>query len=149
MRETLTFHINAPVDAVFDFCADFKTLTPILSPGTEITEMSPGPIGVGTSFRYVNDRHGIVGQSEVVQYSPPHTFVVETRANGLGPFRTVTVVDPAEGGGSTVHHYSNAKPFIPARWLRPFAWMFAPLLRKPVARINARYVEFARQTLEA
>ena len=147
MRE-MTFRVNAPTDKVFDFCADFEATTPVLSPGTKITEVSPGPIGVGTVVRYVNDRFGLVGQTVVVEFSRPHTLVVETVANGYGPYTTTTVVEAAENGGSTVHIYSNAKTFIPTRWMRPFAWILAPLLRKPIARAHARFVELARKTLE-
>jgi hypothetical protein len=148
MRETMAFTVNAPVDRVFDFVADFEAATPVLSPGTRITGRSPGPVGLGTVFHYANDRFGIVGRTEVVQFAPPHTIGVTTTANDLGPFTNVTVVEAADAGGSTVRIYSNAKPFIPTRWLRPFAWMFGPLLRRPLANVNARYAEFARQTLE-
>ena len=147
LRE-VTLHIDAPADKVFDFCADFWATSPVLSPGTKITEVSPGPVGVGTVFRYANDRLGLVGRTEVVQYSRPHRLVVETVANEYGPYRTVTVVEAAEDGGSTVHVFSNAKEFIPSRWMLPFAWMLAPMLRKPIARAHARFEELARATLE-
>jgi Polyketide cyclase / dehydrase and lipid transport len=149
MRETFAFHLNAPVDEVFDLCADFKTLTPILSPGTEIAEVTPGPVGVGTAFSYVDRRSGIVGRSEVLEYSPPHTFRVVTVANGFRPHTTVTVVEAADGGGSTVRVYSDGKPYAPSRWLRPFSWIAAPLLRRALAKANDRFVKFARETLEA
>jgi hypothetical protein len=103
---------------------------------------------VGTVIRYAHERFGFVGRTEVVEYSRPHTLVVETVVNGRGPFRTVTVVEAAEDGGSTVRSSSNAKPFIFTCWMRPFAWMFAPLLRKSEAKANARFVELARKTLE-
>ena len=148
MRETMSFTVNAPVDRVFDFVADFEAATPVLSPGTKITDVSPGPIGLGSVFHYTNDRFGIAGRTEVVQFAPPHTMGVTTTANDLGPFTTMTIVEAAEGGGSMVRMYSNARPFIPTKWMRPFAWMFGPLLRKPVAKANARYVELARRTLE-
>jgi hypothetical protein len=145
----LSFHINAPVDRVFDFCADFEATAHAVSPRTRITEVSPGPLGVGTVVRYANDRFGFVGRTEVVEYSPPHTLVVEAVVDGRGPFRTITVVEAAEEGGSTVHFCSNTKPFIYARWMRPFAWVFAPYLRRVEAKANARFEEAARRALEA
>ena len=72
VRNTLTVHINAPADRVFDFCADFATHAPVMSPGIEVTEVSPGPIGVGTEFRYVHPA-GLKGRSEIVEYAPPHS----------------------------------------------------------------------------
>jgi polyketide cyclase/dehydrase/lipid transport protein len=149
MRETMAFHVNAPVDRVFDFCADFEATAPVLSRQTRITEMSPLPVGVGTVIHYVNDRFGLVSRAEVVAYSPPHTFTVVTETNGHGPFTSQTVVESAEGGGSTVRVYNDGKPFALSTWMRPFIWMFAPVVRKAMAKATDRYVEFARKTLEA
>jgi len=148
MRETMRFHVNAPVDRVFDLVADFEATFPVISRRTRITDVSPGPVGLGTVVHYVNDRFGIVGQTEVVQYAPPHTLGLLTVANGGRPFTTVTVIEAAEAGGSTVRIYSNGKPYMLSRWLQPFTWMFAPIVRKVTAKANDRYVRFARERLE-
>jgi hypothetical protein len=149
MRETMAFHVNAPVDRVFDFCADFEATAPVLQQRLRVTEISPMPVGMGTVIHYVNDRFGIVGRAEVVEFSPPRTLTVLTVANRRGPFTTKTIVEPAEGGGSTVRVYSDGRPFALSIWMRPFVWMFAPVVRKATAKATERYEQFARKTLEA
>ena len=148
MRNTMTFHVNAPADRVFDFCTDFGATAPVLSRSTKVTEISPGPVGLGTVIHYVDERFGIVTRAEVVEYAPPRILTVVTVANGRGPFTTRTVVEPAEGGGSTVRVYNDGKPFALSIWMRPFTWMFGPAIRKAMAKATDRYVAFARKTLE-
>ena len=147
MRNTMTFQIDAPVDRVFDFCADFSTTVPVISPGSEVTQASSGPLGVGSVFLFAHPT-GLKGRAEVVQYSPPHTLKVATDW-GNGPFTTVTLVGVAEGGGSLVRVYNDAKPMTRFRWMQPIAWVFAPFARGIEAKANDRYVEYARKTLEA
>jgi hypothetical protein len=147
MRETMVFTVNAPVDRVFDFCADFEATTPVLSPETEVTQVPSGEVGVGAVFRFVHHPTRMVGRSEIVEYAPPHTLRVVTDW-GRGPFTTLTTVQAAEGGGSLVRVYNDAKPITIWRWMQPFSWVFRPFLRGVVAKANARYVEFARQRLE-
>ena len=148
MRITMSFHINAPPDRVFDFCADFEATAPVLSRWTKITEMSPRPVGLGTVIHYADERFGIFSRAEVVEYSPPRILTVVTVSNGRGPFTARTVVEPAEGGGSTVRVYNDGKPFALSIWMRPFTWMFRPAIRKAMAKATDRYVAFARKTLE-
>jgi hypothetical protein len=144
----MAFQVNASVDRVFDFCADFEATAPVLSRRTKVTEISPVPVGVGTVIHYVNERFGLISRAEVVEFSPPHTFTVLTVTNGRGPFTSRTIVEPAEGGGSTVRVYNDGKPFALSIWMRPFIWMFTPAIRKVMAKATDRYVEFARKTLE-
>ena len=148
MRNTMTFQVNAPPVRVFDFCADFEATAPVLSRSTKITEMSPGPVGLGTVIHYVDERFGIVSRAEVVEYFPPRILTVVTVSNGRGPFTTRTVVEPADEGGSTVRVYSDGQPFALSIWMRPFTWMFGPAIRKAMTKATDRYVAFARRTLE-
>jgi hypothetical protein len=87
--------INRPVGQVFAFVSDFEN-DPPWTAAAEMRRTSPGPLGIGTTFR---QRDRILGRPlelsmEVVGYQPNHQIAVRatSRLLSLGGARTVEPV---------------------------------------------------------
>jgi hypothetical protein len=76
--------INRPVDQVFSFVSDLEN-DPPWTAVAEMRRTSPGPLGVGTTFR---QRDRILGRRldlslEVVGYEPNHRITLKTTSDLL------------------------------------------------------------------
>jgi uncharacterized membrane protein len=82
--------INRPIEEVFAFAANIENNAQWQSGVLEAQVTSEGPIGVGTTYRYVTQLLGrrIEADGEVTEYEPNRTYSFESTS---GPF-------PIEGG---------------------------------------------------
>jgi carbon monoxide dehydrogenase subunit G len=80
-----TVIIRRPVEEVFSFLADFENVPRWNYAIVETTKVSPGPVGVGTTYRQIRSvpRRSEEG-FEVTAFEPPRRLEVQGQ---IGPFR--------------------------------------------------------------
>jgi hypothetical protein len=113
--------INRPVDQVFSFVSDLEN-DPPWTAVAEMRRTSPGPLGVGTTFR---QRDRILGRRldlslEVVGYEPNHKITLKTTSDLLS-FAGSRIVEPVgdaatrvtfTGGGRARGVFRLAEPLL-------------------------------------
>src|SRR6266704_4897987 len=93
-----TVIIQRPVEDVFAFLADFENVPKWNYAAIETRKVSPGPVGVGTTYRQTRS---VPSRSEegfqVTVFEPPSRLEVQGQ---LGPFtaRVTYVLEPTGGG---------------------------------------------------
>lgn len=88
---------------VFAFVSDLKNEPRFHTDVTESRQLSPGPIGVGTTFKMTNARMGGKrGTARVTRFVPGREIVFEGEIGKMRPVRTYRV-EP-EGAGARVSH---------------------------------------------
>ena len=107
-----TVTIRRPIAAVFAFLADFENIPAWNYAIVETRKVSPGPVGVGTTYRQIRSvpRRSQEG-FEVTVFEPASRLEVQGE---LGPFwaRLSYALEPAAGGTTDVctEHLSRSKP---------------------------------------
>ena len=91
--------INRPVDEVFAFLSDLENNLRWRASQIEARKTSEGPIGVGTTYRMVNNVLGrrIEGEGVVTEYEPSRSFTSVSRSGYL-PLEAQRIFEPVEGG---------------------------------------------------
>ncbi len=91
--------INRPVEEVFAFLSDLESNLKWRTSQIEAIKTSEGPIGVGTTYRTVNNVLGrrLEGESEVIEYEPNRKVTVKIKS-GYFPFVSQRIFEPVEGG---------------------------------------------------
>ena len=144
MHVERTFTVATPVEAVFDYLADF-THTNEWDPGTIETVRLSGDGGVGTTYRNTSE---FLGRRTELTYE---TLLVERpgRLRFRGRNKTATATDtltfnPAGDGSSTEVRYRADFEFtFPAN-------LVAPLLVRPrLAKLADETVEQLSRTLDS
>lgn len=131
MRLRKTVVVDKPLDAVFDYLADFTTTTE-WDPGTVVTERLHGDGGTGTTYRNTSTFLGRQTQLEYVVKQ----FVRGERVLLRGENQTVIAVDlmtfsPVDEGSGTEVTYAAELTF------KGLARLFAPFLRPAFARLGS------------
>jgi uncharacterized membrane protein len=102
--------INHPIEEVFTFVADFSKATQYQPGIIEARVTSSGPVGVGTTYKWVQN---FVGQKmdtngEITVWDPPNRY--EWKSIG-GPFPVSGgIVLKAEGNATVVTFFADAEP---------------------------------------
>ena len=94
--------IKRPVEQVFAVVSDLEN-DPPWSGAAELRRTSPGPVGVGTTFR---QRDRLLGRRleltlQVVDYEPNHKVTLKTTSRGLS-FAGTRMVEPVGQGATRV-----------------------------------------------
>jgi uncharacterized membrane protein len=91
--------INRPIEEVFAFAANIENNAQWQSGVLEAQATSEGPIGVGTTYRYVAQLLGrrIKADGEVTEYEPNRTYSFES-TSGPFPIEGGLTCEAAEGG---------------------------------------------------
>jgi uncharacterized protein YndB with AHSA1/START domain len=94
---TTTITINCPVDEIFNWLTDFanhKQWQPNL---VEAEVTSPGPLGVGATYRYVSEVMGrrFPSTGEVTAYEPNRVWGQKSH-DGPAPVETIYQFEPGE-----------------------------------------------------
>jgi uncharacterized membrane protein len=94
----VTFVVNRPVEEVFAFLSDFENNLKWRASQVEVEKTSSGPIGVGTTYRLVNNVLGrrVELGATVVEYEPPWRFV--SMDEGPIPVRAQRLFESVGGG---------------------------------------------------
>ena len=90
--------INRPLEEVFAFLSDLENNLKWRSGMIEAKKTSAGPIGVGTTYRMINNFFGrqVEGEAVVTEYEPNRKYATMNKS-GL-PIKTQRTFEPVEGG---------------------------------------------------
>ncbi len=91
--------INRPLEEVFAFLSDLENNLKWRSSQIEAKKTSEGPIGVGTTYRMVNNVLGrrVEDETEVTEYEPNRKFTCIGKL-GSRPLEARQIFEPVEGG---------------------------------------------------
>jgi uncharacterized protein YndB with AHSA1/START domain len=137
-----TVTIRRPVEDVFAFLADFENVPTWNHAIVETRKTSPGPVGVGTTYRQVRSvpRRSEEG-FEVTAFEPASRLAIH---GDIGPFTaTVDYLLAPEGDGTRLTNTVDLEP--PAGPLR----LVAPLATSRVKEAVAANLDTLRRILEA
>lgn len=109
-KADITTTINRPVEDVFAALTRFEDSPKWSSVALEAEQTSPGPVGVGSTARYVARFLGrrFEGQIEVTEYEP-NRKISDVSTGGPIPVRSTITVEPADGG-TRVHTVVDLEP---------------------------------------
>ena len=132
--------VNAPVEKVFSYLADFSrhhewTLNPV-----KIEQTSAGPVGGGSTFTSRNRFMGRELQDKltVTEFVPNERLVYEGDGN-TGHFRHTFVLQRADGGTRITKRIETLRPTLIGRLLAPLFLIVAPrALAGDLKRIKAK-----------
>jgi carbon monoxide dehydrogenase subunit G len=136
-----TVTIRRPVQDVFTFLADFENVPKWNHAIVETTKVSPGPVGVGTTYRQTRSAPSSSEEAfEVTVYEPTSRLDVR---GGLGPFtaRVSYLLEPT-GSGTRL---TNAVDFESSGLLT----LVAPLATSRIKHAVAANLDTLKQLLEA
>lgn len=102
--------INRPVEEVFAFLSDLEGNSKWRPGQIEAKKTSESPIGVGTTYRTVNNVLGrrMEGEMQVTAYEPNRQYTVKSKS-GYFPFEARRIFEPVEGG-TRVRFVVEAEP---------------------------------------
>lgn len=91
--------INRPQQEVFDFVTDLSNDSQWQSSIESVEQVSDGPIGVGSTWRYVTKFLGRKNETEIqmTSYEPPHQSSVKA-VSGPIPFENTYKFQKQDGG---------------------------------------------------
>jgi uncharacterized membrane protein len=91
--------INRPVAEVFDFLSNMENNMKWRTSQQEVTKLSEGPIGVGTTYRMVNHVLGrrLETEAEVIEYEPNRKYTTRDKSENL-PLKAQRIFEAVEGG---------------------------------------------------
>jgi uncharacterized protein YndB with AHSA1/START domain len=91
--------IKRPVDKVFAYATDFKHMPEWQSTMSNIEQTSPGPMGVGATFRWVSHTMGLRMRTnaEIVEYEPNKIISFDMKWGSMTG-KTYFLFESVEGG---------------------------------------------------
>lgn len=91
--------INRPVEVVFAFVSNPESYPKWISGISELTSMSAGPIGGGTTYRSVLTFLGrrIETEAEFTEFEPNHSYATKSKS-GPFPVQNRVTFERVEGG---------------------------------------------------
>jgi uncharacterized protein YndB with AHSA1/START domain len=98
-RIEATVVIKCPIDKVFSYATDFKKMPKWQSSMSDIEQTSPGPIGVGATFRWISHMMGLGMRTtaKVTEYEPNKKISFNMNW-GSSAGETHFIFEPVEGG---------------------------------------------------
>ncbi len=98
-RAEISTMIKRPVEDVFAVISNVENSPKWSSGAIEAKQTSPGPIGVGTTARYVGTFLGrrIESESEITEFEANRKYSWQSKS-GPFPIQASTTFEPAEGG---------------------------------------------------
>ncbi len=110
IRFEVSIVINRPLEEVFAFLSNLENNSKWRSGQIEARKTSEGPIGVGTTYRMVNNVLGqrLEGEAEVTEYEP-NRKQASTSKSGYFPLAAQRIFERAVGG-TRVRFVVEAEP---------------------------------------
>lgn len=139
MRLRKTVVVDRPLQAVFDYLADFTTTTE-WDPGTVSTVREQGDAGVGTACRNTSEFLGRTTELRYVVQELVPAQRIRLRAENQTVAATDTMTFRQVGGGTEVTYAAEFAFKGPARFL-------TPLLRPALERLGRQAETALRQAL--
>lgn len=137
-----TIEVAQPLEDVFRYISDFRTI-PEWDPGIVAAEKeTPGPVGEGTVFSLEVSFWGrsVPMTYTIKEFSPPFQVVLEGDADNLHAIDTITFVKTAQG--------THIRYVAELSMLGLGAW-FEPLLKPLLVRMGRKTAKGIRKALSA
>lgn len=133
--------IHRPIGEVFDYLADFSTITQYTTSFESMTKQGDAPVGKGTVFAYRMTRRNLEGTVEISDYEPNRRF------SWTGPF--AGPVSPQ--GGYTFEETPEGTRVIgdPQPKFRGPMRLMEPLMRPMIRRDAGRSLQKVKAILES
>ncbi len=114
---TVSVHIDAPPDRVFDAASDIPHAHERCTAITNIEMLTQGPVGKGTRFRETRKVMGkeATEQFEVSRYDRPTAYDLTCDGHGCHFLTTVAVARAPEGGSTLSMDFRCTPRTLPAK----------------------------------
>jgi len=125
--------INRPLEEVFAFLSNLENNLKWRPGQIEAKKTSAGPIGVGTTYRTINNVLGlrIEGEAEVTEYVPNRQYTSKSKS-GYFPFVARRIFEPVEEGTRVSFVFEGEPAASSSWWSRSSrAWASADLKPMP------------------
>jgi uncharacterized protein YndB with AHSA1/START domain len=132
--------VNAPVETVFSYLADFSRHREWTQHPVQIEQTTPGSVGAGTTFTSRNRFLGreLADRLKVTEFAPNERLVYEADGD-TGGFRHIFRVAPANGGTRVTKGIETLRQTLIGRLLAPLFLIVAPrALAGDLERIKGR-----------
>ena len=142
----LTHTVAAPLPAVFDAFTDFANAPTRVADIIRVEVLTPGPVGVGTSFKETRKMFGkeCTETMTVTAFEPGK--LVELSAGSCGAvFTTRFTFEPDGGKSRVVVAFRSKAVSLYAKLFTPLAFLMMGMMKKCIARDVAQ----VRAALEA
>ena len=133
--------IRRPVQAVWDFFSDFEAMPNWQPEFRELVQQTPGPVGVGTVFRYsrkvpFGEQKGTM---EITEWDPPRRLGFSAEPGPVLPRGSWTFT--SDDATTRVVDHLDAE-------VQGLLRLFSPILRRQFAREGGRHLGEAVRRLE-
>lgn len=139
-RTTVTRHVAAPVERVFDVVADITNFEQAIPHIVKVEFLTEQRVGVGTRFRETRLVHGkeAATELEVTEYEPHEHVRLVADSHGCVWDSTFTT-KPNDDGGTELTLVMEARPYKwTARLMTPLvSWMIKGAVAKDMDAVKA------------
>jgi len=127
---TVSNHIAAPVDRVFQFFTDIQSGPPHVSGIKKIEMMTPGRFGLGTKWLETREVLGITdsAEMEVTSFERDKTYTITHHKGGVR-IDTVFWFEPVGDGTKVTVEFELESDGLPPGFLAPLNWAIAGKVR--------------------
>ena len=124
-------HIQAPVEAVFDYTSDFEHAAQRIEAIQEVEMLTPGPIGVGSRFKETRIvfKKSASETMEVVEFDRPHRYALTASSCG-NHYLTSFNFKEKEGGTEIEVVFESTPETFMAKLMSPLMAMMSKTLIK-------------------
>jgi carbon monoxide dehydrogenase subunit G len=131
MRITLTEHIDAPPERVFEFFSDVAAAPERISGIKCVEVLTDGPIGVGTRFRETRIMFGREHTEtlEFVAFDPPRSYGIDCESSGV-LFVSRFTFEPDRGGTRVTMDMRSKSLTLKARLMTPMMLLCTGAVKK-------------------
>lgn len=131
MHLQLSQHVDAPPDRCFAVWTDFTNAADIIGAIEKVEVLTPGPVGVGTTFAETRTMFGKASTEtlEVTGYEPGRSVTLEAESCGARYICVFTFT--ADGPGTRVQLTvdTQAKTLL-AKLMAPLGWLMSGTMKK-------------------
>ncbi|MEO1008247.1 MAG: SRPBCC family protein [Planctomycetota bacterium] len=108
MRMTMSTHIDADPDTVFEATTRFATAADFIGGIDKVEMLTDGPVGVGTRFRETRTFFGKTATEvmEVTDFRPGESYTLGAASNGC-IYQTIVRCVPEDGGTRLEYDFSG------------------------------------------
>lgn len=146
---TITKHINAPVEHVFELASDFANAPQHISGINKVEMLTSGPVGVGTRFKEtrIMMKKAATETMEVLAFDRPRSYTLGAFSCGT-QYETTFHFDREGAGTNMAMNFKYTPKSFFAKLFSPLAGLMSGMIRKCVEK-DMEDIKKAVETAEA
>lgn len=131
MHIELSQHVDAPPESCFAVWTDFEHAADIIGAIEKIQVLTPGPVGVGTTFAETRTMFGKASTEtlEVTGFEPDRSVTVEAESCGARYVCVFTFI-PDEAGTRVRLTVDTQAQTLLAKLMAPLGWLMSGTMKK-------------------